>query len=464
MSSVVGTDVPAAALLIAALALLVTLGPRRPWAGAIGFGVVAGLCAWVRAVALPLTMLALGYWIAVRVPFRRALAYTAAGVGATLLVLLPWGIRHLRQSGELYFTDDHGGITALIGANPNSEGTYTRALNQLFKDVAGRGVLDQPHRQTDRAAYDIAREWTRFEPGYALGLAAKKADRLFDPEHRLMYWSVLRPGVLVGRQAAYVAAHRQGIIALADGFGLAIAVLGLAGIALAVLSRRWPLLSLLPFQLSLAATYVMFFAEPRYRIPIEMLAFPFVALALGQLAGVVRLLARRDWGALRPPALRTGGALLIAVVLLALWPVALDAGASLRAGHRWAVTEALVDARPRTLMWRIEGPRPRQSLLSGAPNGVHLTMGSLPTELRIQLGGGPLPPGTYLMRVRLEHEGGGAATVAIAGKETAVSGKSAIEVESRIEHPGGRLSTKGLLGGVPGAGVWASDATVTTLR
>ena len=81
----------------------------------------------------------------------------------------------------------------------------------MFKDVTGRSVLDEPHHDTDRAAYAIAREWFRFEPGYALGLATLKADRLFDPEHRLLYWSIFRPGVLVGRPAAWFAARRGAI-------------------------------------------------------------------------------------------------------------------------------------------------------------------------------------------------------------------------------------------------------------
>ena len=211
MASVVGTDVPAAALIVAALALLAALAPARPLASALAFGAAMGLAAWVRAVALPLSALSIFDWLARRVPLRRALLYTGAGVAAALLVLLPWGIRHLRQSGALYFTDDHGGITALIGANPNSEGSYTRALNRLFKDVTGRSVLDEPHHATDLAAYAIVREWTRFEPRYTLGLVALKAERLFDPEVRLLYWPIFRPGVLVGRRAAWFAAHHHGI-------------------------------------------------------------------------------------------------------------------------------------------------------------------------------------------------------------------------------------------------------------
>jgi len=160
MSSVVGTDVPAAALVVGALALLVAFGRTRPWTAALAFGAAMGLAAWVRAVALPLSALSLGYWLALRLRLGRAVVLTALGVATALVVLSPWAFRHLRQSGSLYFTDDHGGITALIGANPNSEGTYTRALNRLFKDVTGRSVLDEPHHATDQAAYAIVREWT----------------------------------------------------------------------------------------------------------------------------------------------------------------------------------------------------------------------------------------------------------------------------------------------------------------
>src|SRR5262249_44029166 len=148
MSSVVGTDMPAASLVVGALALLVALAPARPWVAALAFGAAMGLAAWVRAVALPRSALTVFYWLARRVPVRRALGLAAAGLAAALVVLSPWAIHHARQSKSVYFTDDHGGITALIGANPNSEGSYTRALNQMFKDVTGRGVLDEPHHAT----------------------------------------------------------------------------------------------------------------------------------------------------------------------------------------------------------------------------------------------------------------------------------------------------------------------------
>jgi 4-amino-4-deoxy-L-arabinose transferase-like glycosyltransferase len=408
MSSVVGTDIPAAALLAVALAVLAGLGPRRPWWAAIGFGVVMGVAAWVRAVALPLTALSLGYWLARRARWRQALALTGAAVAATLLVLLPWGVRHVRQSGHLYFTDDHGGITALIGANPNSEGTYTRALNQMFHDLTGRSVLDEPHHETDSAAFALAREWTRFEPTYALGLVAKKAERLFEPEQRLLYWSIFRPGVLVGARAAWFTARRQMIGGAADAFGVALAVLALAGLGIAAAQRRWSVLALVPFQLALAATYAIFFAEPRYRLPIEMLAFPFTALALVETGRASVALARRAWTRTWswPEALRAapalGAALALVLAWQLVWPAALEAGAGLRARHRWAATVWQVDGRARLAKWRPTGPLPALSAVEGGPAGVGLRAdGPRSNVSDMELGGGPLAAGTYTLVLNL---------------------------------------------------------------
>ncbi len=491
IASVVGTDVPAAALLALALALLVTLGPRRPLVAALAFGAAMGLCAWVRAVALPLSALAIGYWLARRQKVLRAALLTGAGVAATLVVLLPWGIRHVRQSGALYFTDDHGGITALIGANPNSEGTYTRALNRMFKDVTGRSVLDEPHHDTDRAAYAIAREWFRFEPGYALGLATLKADRLFDPEHRLLYWSILRPGVLVGRPAAWFAARRGAITGFADAFGLAIAGLALVGVVAAVARRRWTLLALVPFQLAFVATYATFFAEPRYRLPIEMLAFPFVAFALGEIVGLVRAAlglffvgpskgptppaisslgqSPRSLARSTPGLVHAAKALAPALVLLVVWrvgwPALLDAGTGLRARHRWAVSEADLDGRRRLLLWAPAPPLAAQSPLAGSPEGVRVrTDGEgRASPLRLRLGGGPLPAGRYGLHFRLEAASG-AARFKLEDAAADVSPGAPATLDADVTHPGGPLTLSATTSGSAGGSVWIGEATVKTLH
>jgi hypothetical protein len=465
MSSVVGTDVPAAALLVAALALLVGLAPRRPWLAALAFGVAMGLAAWVRAVALPLSGLALGYWLARREPLRRAVLYSIIGVAATLVVLLPWGVHHLRQSGSLYFTDDHGGITALIGANPNSEGTYTRALNRTFQDLTGKSVLDEPHHQIDRAAYGLAREWMRAEPRYTLGLAVFKAERLFDPEQRLLYWPIYRTGVLVGPRAAWFAAHHAAIADLADAFGLGVVGLALAGIGAAAVRRRWRLLALLPFQLALIATYTAFFAEPRYRLPIEILAFPFVALALGELAGLLGALARRSGPELRRRARASIPAAALVVIWWLAWPRLLEAGQGWRARHRWAATEVTVVGRTRLLLWRPAPPYPTVSPIHGAPSGLHLQAGDDGTaRARVRLGEGDLPAGAYRLALRVAAESGSPGRLALGVGDVAapieVPPSGSTSIDSAIAHAGGPLDFELVFTGPPQASIWIDGARI----
>jgi hypothetical protein len=466
MASVVGTDVPAAALMVVALALLVTLGPARPWTAALAFGAAMGLAAWVRAVALPLSALTVGYWLGRRVRFGRALLLTAAGLAAALAVLSPWAIRHVRQSGALYFTDDHGGITALIGANPNSEGTYTRALNRLFKDVTGRSVLDEPHHATDQAAYAIVREWTRFEPRYTLGLVVLKADRLFDPEIRLLYWPIFRPGVVVGPRGAWFAAHHGAIEALADGFGLGVMGLTLAGIAVAIVRRRWTLLALLPFQLALAATYTVFFAEPRYRLPLEMLAFPFVALALGEMATLGRALRRLSRAEIVRSSRALAPALAVIVVWRIAWPAVLDGGRALRGRHRWAATEAAFQAGSETgtrlWLWRPTPPLSGTSPIEGAPSGLHLTTtADGHARARVRLGGGPLAPGDYLVAVKATDESTAPARLSFAGASFDLPPGVAVEVETHVAHRGGPLEFDVALSGPPAVPIWLAEAHMT---
>jgi hypothetical protein len=391
MSSVVGTDVPAAALLVCAIAVLATLGPRRPWLAAVLFGVVMGLAAWVRAVALPLTALSLGIWLARRTRWPAALALTAAAVASTLLLLSPWALRHARESGHAYFTDDHGGVTALIGANPNSEGTYTRALNQMFKDLTGHGVLDEPHHEVDQEAYALAKDWAGFEPAYALGLSVKRAERLFDAERYLLYWPVFRPGVLVGPRADWFAARREPLSAAVDVFGAVLAALAAAGVVLAAARRRWPALSLVPFQLALAATYVVFFAEPRYRLPIELLALPFAALALVELGALLAAIARRSWTAARAGGLRLAVAAAFVLAGALAWPALAAEGAALRARHRWAADVWRVGGLAQLAKWRAVDARGPSSLVEGGPGGVRLRAeAGRATTAAIELGG-PAP-------------------------------------------------------------------------
>jgi hypothetical protein len=483
LASVVGTDVPAAALIMLALWALVGWGERRPVAAALGFGALMGLAAYVRAVALPLTLMSIVYWAVRRgrKSWRQVALLTALTTAATLVVLLPWAVRNQRLDGALKFTDDHGGITALIGANPNSEGTYTRALNRMFKDLTGRTVLDEPHAETDKLAFDLAKDWTRFEPRYALGLVILKAERLFWSEWHLLYWPIGRPGVLVGAPERWFAPRMDAANKLADWFWYALCALFAAGVALAIAERRWRLLALIPFQLALTATYSAFFAEPRYRVPIEMMAFPLAAFAARRLWIVVRAAAA---GGLRVPiarpAARLGLGALVAAALFVAAPAISDAGVHLRAAHRWAATVWIVDGHARLAKWRRFGAARGPSPVSGAPNGVRLALENTAVPVQAEIVVADLPAGRY--RVEGEIEGfnlagralrfeltqesasdGMIATAAVPSSEPPDSTEknNRSPLHGTLVHAGGTLVLRARLAATDASDATASDAAAT---
>jgi hypothetical protein len=255
-------------------------------------------------------------------------------------------------------------------------------------------VLDEPHREVDQAAYALAKDWVRFEPAYALGLGARRAERLFDLERYLLYWPVFRPGVLAGASAAWFEARRDGIGGAVDLYGAIVGALAVAGVVLAALRRRWPAVALVPFQLALSATYIVFFAEPRYRVPIELLAFPFAALALIELGDFAWAAARRAGPEIR----RTGVPIAIAaacvLVVEIAWPAFGRAGATLRARHRWAADVWRVGGGASLAKWRDVDAR-ATSALEGGAGGVKLSVdGGRATTSAVEVSG-TFQPGAW---------------------------------------------------------------------
>jgi 4-amino-4-deoxy-L-arabinose transferase-like glycosyltransferase len=289
VTSVTGTDLPTALLIIVAVWILGRTAVLRPWTAAALFGLVMGIAATVRAVAVPLAGFSFFYFLATGkagiVGRARAwsLAIARAGLATVvaLAVLAPWAWRNHQRYGDWFITDSHGGLTALVGANPNSDGRYSRSLNRIFKEASGYTLLAEPHRLADRASYQMARDWMKFSPAYAAGLVVTKAQRLLSEEKSLLYWPVYRAGVLrPGIVRGFFERGRPIIEAVVDGFWWALAAAFFAGVGVAVARRRWDALWFVPIGLALLAIYAFFFAEVRYQLPIVILMFPIAGGAL----------------------------------------------------------------------------------------------------------------------------------------------------------------------------------------
>jgi len=396
VSSVMGTDMPAGALLVTAAWLFVRDAHEHPWRAALLFGLVMGLAAYVRAIALPFVLFAAPLWWSVDARWRRVVGGTALSCVVAFLVMLPWGLRNRAVYDEVFFTDSHGGHTALVGANPNTDGVYSRSLNLMFTAATGYTLLEPPHRESDRAAYALAKQWAAFEPDYTLGLLGAKADRLLTHERPLLYWPIYRQGVLEGATRDAFARHRVGLDRLADAFWYALVAAALVGVAVAASRRLWPALAMLSLPLALAALYIAFFAEVRYHLAIAVFLFPYAGLAWRWLVQSVRDLTGRRLNVRgRRRFLRECGlALAVVVVVFSAWPRLVAAGDELRDRHRWGVGVCHVGAEARLCSWRATIPAPGEgtSPVRGVWDGFGL---QLSTALAGATTDVDVPPGRY---------------------------------------------------------------------
>jgi len=405
VASVTGTDMPSAALLAIAVWLLVRVAGRHPLGGPALYGLALGVAAYVRAVALPLVAFAAPHFRARGAQIGHVLTRTIAAAVVAFLVLLPWGIRNKLQYGELFFTDSHGGHTALVGANPNSDGRYSRSLNKLFWAGTGYRLFTPPHREGDRAAFKLAVEWSKTEPKYAVGLLASKADKLLTCERQLLYWPLYRQSVLPpgSRVLTWFSTHRTGVERLVDWFWYVFVAAVLVGVIAAFARRNRPATSLLPIPLALIALYVLFFAEARYHLPIAVLLMPFAGAGLVWIGEAVRDLARFTIDRQRRPRLLYEGVLAAVAITVVFvgWPRMLAAGARLRDEHRWAAAACTVAGAGKVCAFRpvvVPGqPSPVRGTWDGF--GLKLTPASTTAAAVSDI---DLPAGQYRASMRVD--------------------------------------------------------------
>ena len=241
MSSVVGTDMPAAALLAARSALLVTLAPRRPWHAAVAFGAgdgPRGLGARGGAAAVGARA---GYWLArARARCAGRLALTAVGRGddADRAAAVGHPARAPERPALLHRRSRRH--HRAHRRQPELGGdVHARAQPHSSRTSPGESVLDEPHRQTDRAAYAIAREWIRFEPALRAGAGGDEGRSAVRSRAPPALLADLPPGRAGGPPGAVLRPPPRRDRRVRRRFGLAIVALALAGIAVALARRRW---------------------------------------------------------------------------------------------------------------------------------------------------------------------------------------------------------------------------------
>jgi len=491
VSSVTGTDMPAAALISLGCYFLLRYSSERPRLAAALFGVFMGLATSMRAVALPLCALAVFCFRASGLGWKPALRNTAISCAMAALLLSPWAVRNRLRYGETFISDSHGGITALVGANPNSDGHYSRSLNRIFHEATGHTVLAEPHREVDRAALALARPWLRFDPAFTLGLFIARAEQLLVRERALLYWPLFRAGVLPEPALSMASRWRSTIEPVVDSFWLATVAAALAGLGVAIVRRRWLILTLLPFMVVLAGMYIVIFADPRYRLPITLLLFPLAAgglVWLGQTArDVIR--ERRMSRAVR---WEVGLSLGLIITIFVGAPTLAWAGGKLREHHRWTVQVCHVNQQARVCSWRRTGPRDDDTPgVRGVWNGVGLAIPTaapgrtkeIAAETELDLAPGeyaieasldiaPLDAATSILSGEFSVQVGTevSATVPLAAIAQATRESNPLPLRVEALHSGGKLVVRVRIAIPPGAPptplpgrLWVNEIAVESL-
>ena len=313
---------PAAALLAAAVAVLVRQEARaRPWRAAIGFGVMLGLAAYVRAVALPLALLAFPYWVAA--------APTRAGLKAAV------GAHRARLRRR------RGGAAAVGHPQPAALRRILHHRQPRRPHRAGRRqprhrgrllALAEPDVLAGHRLSPVRSEAARRRPrglraGEVLGARSSRRTRSGWSPPRPIGCSPTSARCCTGRSIARACSairRARSSIATAPASSSSSMASGTCwrrrrspGWWSRRRRRQWRALALLPFPLALIALYATFFSEVRYHLAIAIFMFPYAAAALAWLAK------------LRPDRARLREAIAVALAVAALllgWPALVRAG------------------------------------------------------------------------------------------------------------------------------------------
>jgi hypothetical protein len=266
---------------------------------------------------------------------------------------------------------------------------------------------------------------------------------------------------------------RSTIEPVVDYFWLATVAAALAGLGVALARRRWLVLTLLPFMVVLAGLYIAIFADPRYRLPISLLLFPFAAGGLVWLAQTARDVIR-ERRVSREVRWEAGLSLGLIIAMFVGAPALVWTGGKLREHHRWAVQVCHVDQQARACSWRSAGPYDDDTpAVRGVWNGVGLAIpaaaadrmkeAAAETELDLALGdyaieasldiapldaSASLPAGELSVQVGTNAPN---ATVSLASIAQATRESSPLLLRIEAHHSGGKLPVRVRIAIPPGA-------------
>jgi hypothetical protein len=263
-------------------------------------GVLFGLGALTRAIGIAVPLVAAA-WLRGRVPDRRAWLRGGAWLlGACALTIAPWTLRNAIVVGSPALVCFGGGLNFYFGHNEVAAG---------YRDLSQTPMAQlMTQAEIDRMGYRLGLQYLTSNPMSLVTGSARKVADLFGPPGYAPHANsaILLPegwqtNPEIGRIAAEKRARQRFKNGYLDGIFTTLATCHSYVILAGALAACLLLWKRLPDELRLSAylcgywivSHVVFWAQPRFRYPMEILLALLAAYALVHIAGRVRSPARK---------------------------------------------------------------------------------------------------------------------------------------------------------------------------
>ncbi len=258
---------------------------RRFWAIGIA-AVMFAVATMVRPqVLLGLPLLALA-WLLAGVGWRRTLALGCACVVAVSALVVPWAMRNDRVLGEPVFISTNGGDNLCVGYHPGARGGFAIPEYCDTGETRKEGIDAELRRNSETR--DLAMEHIRDDPLSIPWLAVRKLYLTFRTDD-----DGLRGNESYGDEPLMGSPWRTTWLVFVNTTYAAIMIAAVAGIVLAVprafrRPRDAATLGLLAFTLAGVLVPMLFFGDPRFKVPTTPLFALFAGLTIATVVDRLR--------------------------------------------------------------------------------------------------------------------------------------------------------------------------------
>jgi hypothetical protein len=246
-------------------------------------GALLGASALVRPVALPVLPLLVLVWRSASLPMRRAVRDVAVVGVAAVVVIVPWTIRNAVRMDAFVPISTNTGDNLCMSRQPGAHGGF-RLTAYCFGGPEIEALV-RPEYETRRDARgrQLAFEFVREHPGRELRLWLDRLGASFRHDH-----DALDAVEGYGVGPFFSRGERDVYRRLADGAWYALGTVGAAATVAVVGVRRLRrdprLVLLVVTAVGLLVPIVLFFGDPRFKVP----AVPFLVLLVACVPAALR--------------------------------------------------------------------------------------------------------------------------------------------------------------------------------